>query len=50
MNVTCENVIKILEAADQIQAVDMKKYALNLVVHNFVKVGKNVNLIMTAIY
>ena len=38
MNVTCENVIKILEAADQIQALDMKTYALNILVHNFVKV------------
>ena len=38
MNVTFENVIQILEAADQIQATDMKKYALNLIVHHFPKV------------
>lgn len=39
MNVTFENVIQILEAADQIQATDMKKYALNLIVHHFPKVS-----------
>lgn len=38
MNVTFENVIQILEAADRIQATDMKKYALNLIVHHFSKV------------
>lgn len=38
MNVTFENVIQILEAADRIQATDMKKYALNLIVHHFPKV------------
>lgn len=38
MNVTFENVIQILEAADRIQAIDMKKYALNLIVHHFPKV------------
>lgn len=38
LNVTCENVIQILEAADRIQALDMKKYALNLTVHNYPKV------------
>lgn len=38
MNVTFENVIQILEAADRMQAVDMKKYALNLIVHHFTKV------------
>lgn len=38
MNVTFENVIQILEAADRIQALDMKKYALNLIVHHFPKV------------
>ncbi|KAF4516879.1 hypothetical protein B566_EDAN011223 [Ephemera danica] len=31
MNVTSENVIQILEAADRIQAHDMKKYALTLI-------------------
>ncbi|XP_033223341.1 leucine-zipper-like transcriptional regulator 1 [Belonocnema kinseyi] len=40
MNVTFENVIQILEAADRMQAVDMKKYALNLTVLNFSKVAR----------
>lgn len=40
MNVTFENVIQILEAADKMQAADMKKYALDLIVHHFVKVAK----------
>lgn len=40
MNVTFENVIQILEAADRIQAIDMKKYALNLIVHHFPKVAQ----------
>ncbi|XP_029167293.1 leucine-zipper-like transcriptional regulator 1 [Nylanderia fulva] len=40
MNVTFENVIQILEAADRIQATDMKKYALNLIVHHFSKVAR----------
>lgn len=40
MNVTFENVIQILEAADRMQATDMKKYALNLIVHHFSKVQK----------
>ncbi|XP_024889216.1 leucine-zipper-like transcriptional regulator 1 [Temnothorax curvispinosus] len=40
MNVTFENVIQILEAADRIQAIDMKKYALNLIVHHFSKVAR----------
>lgn len=39
MNVTSENVIHILEAADRMQATDMKKYALNLIVLNFTKVA-----------
>ncbi|XP_011498946.1 PREDICTED: leucine-zipper-like transcriptional regulator 1 [Ceratosolen solmsi marchali] len=38
MNVTFENVIQILEAADRMQAVDIKKYALNLIVHHIEKV------------
>ena len=38
MNVTCENVLQILEAADRIHALDMKKYALNLLVQHFSKV------------
>lgn len=40
MNVTFENVIQILEAADRIQAIDMKKYALNIIVHHFSKVAR----------
>lgn len=40
MNVTFENVIQILEAADKMQASDMKKYALTLIVHHFPKVAK----------
>lgn len=40
MNVTFENVIQILEAADRMQAIDMKKYALDLIVHHFTKVAK----------
>lgn len=40
MNVTFENVIQILEAADRMQAMDMKKYALSLIVHHFTKVAK----------
>lgn len=39
MNVSFENVVQILEAADRIQAVDMKKHALNIIVHHFSKVG-----------
>ncbi|XP_058802388.1 leucine-zipper-like transcriptional regulator 1 isoform X2 [Phymastichus coffea] len=38
MNVTFENVIQILEAADRMQAVDIKKYALNLIVHHLNKI------------
>ncbi|XP_043667099.1 leucine-zipper-like transcriptional regulator 1 isoform X1 [Vespula pensylvanica] len=40
MNVTFENVIQILEAADRMQASDIKKYALNLIVHHFSKVAR----------
>ncbi|XP_054279790.1 leucine-zipper-like transcriptional regulator 1 [Macrosteles quadrilineatus] len=40
MNVTFENVIQILEAADRMQATDMKKYSLNLIVHHFPKVAR----------
>lgn len=40
MNVTFENVIQILEAADRMQAIDMKKYALSMIVHHFAKVAK----------
>lgn len=40
MNVTCQNVVQILEAADRIQATDMKKHALSIIVHHFPKVAK----------
>ncbi|CAH0765579.1 unnamed protein product [Bemisia tabaci] len=40
MNVTFENVVQILEAADRMQAQDMKKYALHLIVQHFPKVAK----------
>lgn len=39
MNVTFENVVQILEAADRMQATDMKKYCMNLIVHHFPKVS-----------
>lgn len=39
-NVTVENVLQILEAADRSQASDMKKYALNLIVRYFSKVAQ----------
>ena len=42
-NVTVENVLQILEAADRSQAADMKKYALNLIVRYFSKVTKGRN-------
>ena len=41
-NVTVENVLQILEAADRSQAADMKKYALNLIVRYFSKVGLHI--------
>lgn len=37
-NVTYENVIPILQAADKMQAFDIKNYALSMIVHNFSKV------------
>ncbi|XP_013413194.1 leucine-zipper-like transcriptional regulator 1 isoform X2 [Lingula anatina] len=40
MNVSFENVVQILEAADRIQALDMKKHALNIIVHHFPKVAR----------
>lgn len=40
MNITFENVIEILEAADRMQATDMKKHALNLIVHHLGKVAR----------
>merc|ERR1711887_298116 len=39
-NVTVENVLQILEAAENSQASDMKKYALNLIVRYFPKVAQ----------
>lgn len=39
MNVSCDNVVQILEAADRMQAADMKKYSLRLIVKYFPKVG-----------
>lgn len=39
MNVTCENVIQILEASDSIQAIDMKNHALSIIVYHFPKVA-----------
>jgi leucine-zipper-like transcriptional regulator 1 len=54
-NVTVENVLQILEAADRSQAADMKKYALSLIVRYFSKVRKQsvtftVTGILRAIY
>ncbi|XP_048352634.1 leucine-zipper-like transcriptional regulator 1 isoform X2 [Sphaerodactylus townsendi] len=39
MNVTVENVLQILEAADKTQALDMKRHCLYIIVHQFTKVG-----------
>ncbi|XP_060699747.1 leucine-zipper-like transcriptional regulator 1 isoform X2 [Hemiscyllium ocellatum] len=44
MNVTVENVLQILEAADKTQALDMKKHCLHIIVHHFTKVSKLPNL------
>jgi len=43
-NVTVENVLQILEAADRSQAADMKKYALSLIVRYFSKVAQQPRL------
>ncbi|ELT93946.1 hypothetical protein CAPTEDRAFT_218846 [Capitella teleta] len=40
MNVSFKNVVQILEAADRIQAHDMKKHALSIIVHHYPKVAK----------
>nr|XP_031838427.1 leucine-zipper-like transcriptional regulator 1 isoform X2 [Nomia melanderi] len=40
MNISFENVIQILEAADRMQAIDMKKYALDLIVRHFTEVAR----------
>jgi len=39
-NVSTENVLQILEAADKSQTQDMKKYALNLIVRHFPSVAR----------
>uniref|UniRef100_A0A0F7Z5T8 Leucine-zipper-like transcriptional regulator 1-like protein n=1 Tax=Micrurus fulvius TaxID=8637 RepID=A0A0F7Z5T8_MICFL len=44
MNVTVENVLQILEAADRTQALDMKRHCLYIIVHQFTKVSKLPNL------
>uniref|UniRef100_A0A8D0B858 Leucine zipper like post translational regulator 1 n=1 Tax=Salvator merianae TaxID=96440 RepID=A0A8D0B858_SALMN len=44
MNVTVENVLQILEAADKTQALDMKRHCLYIIVHQFTKVSKLPNL------
>ncbi|XP_019401858.1 PREDICTED: leucine-zipper-like transcriptional regulator 1 isoform X2 [Crocodylus porosus] len=44
MNVTAENVLQILEAADKTQALDMKRHCLHIIVHQFTKVSKLPNL------
>ncbi|XP_031426823.1 leucine-zipper-like transcriptional regulator 1 isoform X2 [Clupea harengus] len=44
MNVTVENVLQILEAADKTQALDMKKHCLHIIVHQFIKVSQLPNL------
>nr|BAC40662.1 unnamed protein product [Mus musculus] len=38
MNVTVQNVLQILEAADKTQALDMKRHCLHIIVHQFTKV------------
>lgn len=40
LNVSTKNVFGILEAADGIGALEMKKRALNIICHNFVKVER----------
>uniref|UniRef100_A0A452TBK0 Leucine zipper like transcription regulator 1 n=1 Tax=Ursus maritimus TaxID=29073 RepID=A0A452TBK0_URSMA len=40
MNVTVQNVLQILEAADKTQALDMKRHCLHIIVHQFTKVSK----------
>lgn len=44
MNVSYTNVIQILEAADKIQATDMKKHALNIIVRHFPKAARQPSL------
>ncbi|KAL5016503.1 hypothetical protein ScPMuIL_006092 [Solemya velum] len=40
MNVSFQNVVQILEAADKIQATDMKKHALSMIVQHFPQVAR----------
>ncbi|XP_076294734.1 leucine zipper like transcription regulator 1 isoform X3 [Lasioglossum baleicum] len=40
MNISFKNVIQILEAADRMQAIDVKKYVLDLIVHHFTEVAR----------
>ena len=42
--------LQILEAADKIQALDMKKHALNIIVHHFPKVNINNRNLMKNCY
>ncbi|GBP00551.1 Leucine-zipper-like transcriptional regulator 1 [Eumeta japonica] len=39
-NVTCENVLAILQAADRMRAIDIKEYALKMIVHHFPVVAR----------
>ncbi|EDO44170.1 predicted protein [Nematostella vectensis] len=43
-NVSFQNVVEILEAASTIGAVDMKKHALDIIVHNFPKIARSSTL------
>ncbi|MEE6512194.1 hypothetical protein FKM82_019113 [Ascaphus truei] len=44
VNVTVENVLQILEAADKTQAVEMKRHCLHIIVHQFTKAQKTTNI------
>uniref|UniRef100_A0A8D2QR70 Leucine zipper like transcription regulator 1 n=1 Tax=Zosterops lateralis melanops TaxID=1220523 RepID=A0A8D2QR70_ZOSLA len=46
MNVTVENVLQILEAADKTQALDMKRHCLHIIVHQFTKVGSVISVLL----
>ena len=43
-------IFQILEAADRIQATDMKKHALSIIVHHFPKVSSGVNVAPSKAY
>lgn len=46
-NVTSDNVLQILEAADKMQAIDIKKYALRMIMNDFPTVSRlNIFLIL----